>query len=232
MPRTDCQDRWFCPFRSYAREVAASFLDDVERVQLCDLMVSLGPEAATVLQPWTTRDLAAHLFLRENDALAGPGLVVPGPWAHLAERHRQDAASRDYLDLIAAIRAGPRGLFRLGWFRRVPNLNELFVHHEDVRRANGGGRRDFELTMNEALWSNVRFGAWYLTRRLRGVGLELHNELTGQTVNARRGMTTVRINGEPGELLLYLFGRPAIAEVAFAGPTSAIELLRGTKIGL
>ena len=212
--------------------MAANFLDDAERAQLCDLLESLGPEAATVLHPWTTRDLAAHLFLRENDALAGPGLVVPGPWARFAERHRQEAASRSYLDLVAAIRSGPRGLFRLGWFRRVPNLNELFVHHEDVRRANGGRRRDLEPTMNEALWSNVRSGAWYLTRRLRGASLEIRNALTGQTVRARRGTTTGRINGEPGELLLYLFGRQAVAEIEFDGPTSAIELVRTARIGL
>lgn len=195
-------------------------------------METLGPQAATVLRPWTTRDLAAHLFLRENDAIAGPGLVVPGPWARLAERHRQEALRRDYLELVSAIRAGPRGLFRLGWFRRVPNLNELFVHHEDVRRANGGSRRDLGLTMNEALWSNVTGAAWYLTRRFRGAGLELRNQLTGQTVKVHGGRASVRITGEPGELLLYLFGRQAVAEIDLEGPTSAVELLRGTKIGL
>jgi hypothetical protein len=86
--------------------------------------------------------------------------------------------------------------------------------------------------MNEALWSNVRSGAWYLTRRLRGASLEIRNALTGQTVRARRGTTTVRINGEPGELLLYLFGRQAVAEIEFDGPTSAIELVRTARIGL
>lgn len=212
--------------------MVAIFLDDVEREQLCDLLKTLGPDAATVLHPWTTRDLAAHLFLRENDPLAGPGLVVPGPWARFAERHRQEAAKRDYFDLVATIRSGPRGLFRLGWLRRVPNLNELFVHHEDVRRANGGRRRDLEPTMNEALWSNVRGGAWYLTRRLRGAGLDIRNALTGQTVRARRGATTVRITGEPGELLLYLFGRQAVAEVEFDGATAAIGLLKTARIGL
>jgi hypothetical protein len=68
------------------------YFDGAERAQLCDLLEALGPDAATVLAPWTTRDLAGHLFLREHDALAGPGLVVPGAWARLAERHRQEAA--------------------------------------------------------------------------------------------------------------------------------------------
>lgn len=27
------------------------------------------------------------------------------------------------------------GFFRIGWVRTLANLNEFFVHHEDVRRA-------------------------------------------------------------------------------------------------
>jgi hypothetical protein len=45
---------------------------------LCDLLELLGPDADTLLAPWCTRDLAAHLYLRERDPLAGPGLVLPG----------------------------------------------------------------------------------------------------------------------------------------------------------
>src|SRR3954465_3026428 len=111
--------------------------DALERAQLCDLLEELGPDAPTLLAPWTTRDLAAHLVLREHDALAAPGLVVPGPWARLAERHRVALRERDFGELVAMFRAGPTPYFRIGWVRRGPNLNECFVHHEDVRRANG-----------------------------------------------------------------------------------------------
>jgi hypothetical protein len=48
----------------------------------------------------------------------------------------------------------------------------------------------------------------------------------------RRGNTTVRISGEPGELLLYLFGRRAVAEVDIDGPPSAVALLTAAKMGL
>jgi uncharacterized protein (TIGR03085 family) len=209
-----------------------ALFDADERTRLCDLLEALGPDAPTVLEPWTTRDLAAHLFLRENDPLAGPGLVLPGAWARLAERRRLVAAGRDYLQVVAAVRAGPRGVFRLGWLRRVPNLNELFVHHEDVRRANGGRRRDLEPAMDDALWSNVTGGASYLARRLRGPGLELRNASTGQTMTARRGDPVVRVTGEPGEVLLYLFGRREIAEVEVDGPRAALGLLDNVKIGL
>ena len=61
--------------------------DALERQQLCELFVELGPDAPTLLEPWTTRDLAAHLVLREHDYLAAPGLVLPGPMASI----RRDA---------------------------------------------------------------------------------------------------------------------------------------------
>jgi uncharacterized protein (TIGR03085 family) len=208
------------------------FFDGAERAQLCDLLEDLGPDADTVLAPWTTRDLAAHLFLREHDPLAGPGLVLPGWWARFAERRRQEAAQRNFSDLVDTIRCGPHGVFRLGWLRRVPNLNELFVHHEDVRRANGGRRRDLDPSMNEALWANVRGGAWFLARRLRGAGLEIRNALTDQTLRAHRGGPTVCLTGEPGELLLYLFGRRSVAQVEFDGSAPAVDTVKATKIGM
>jgi hypothetical protein len=60
--------------------MAGPLFDAVERAQLSDLLGELGPEAPTLLAPWMTRDVAAHLVLRERDYLAGPGLVLPGAW--------------------------------------------------------------------------------------------------------------------------------------------------------
>jgi hypothetical protein len=79
----------------------AEFLDDVERTRLCDLLDELGPEAPTLLEPWTARDIAAHLVLRERDSLAGPGLVLPGTWGRLAERRRRALALTDFTRLTA-----------------------------------------------------------------------------------------------------------------------------------
>ena len=207
--------------------------DAVERAQLSDLFDKLGPEAPTLLAPWTTRDLAAHLVLRERDYLAGPGLVLPGAWGHFAELRRRALASRDFAGLVAAIRSGPPpGFFRIGWVRRFPNLNEFFVHHEDVRRANGYGPRTNERAMDEALWRNVSLAPWFLARRLRGAGLELQWAGTAQTVRARRGEPTARIAGSPGELLLYLFGRQGAAHVEVSGPEAAVTAVRRTRFGM
>ena len=140
---------------------------------------------------------------------------------------------RDFSWLVATIRSGPPpGFFRIGWVRRVPNLNELFIHHEDVRRANGHGPRTNEQAMDEALWGNVSQAPWFLARRLRGAGLELQWEGTTRTVRARRGEPTARIAGSPGELLLYLFGRQDVAHVEVGGPAAAVEAVRHARFGM
>src|SRR5581483_579615 len=168
--------------------------DAVERARICDLFDELGPEAPTLLAPWTTRDMAAHLVLRERDYLAGPGLVLPGAWARLAEQRRRALALKDFTSLIATIRSGPPpGFFRMGWVRRLASLNEFFVHHEDVRRANDRGPRTNERAMDEALWRNVSRVPWFLARRLSGAGLELQWAGTAKTVRARRGVSAARI---------------------------------------
>jgi uncharacterized protein (TIGR03085 family) len=207
--------------------------DDVERAQLSDLLDELGPEAPTLLEPWTTRDLAAHLVLREHDHLAGPGLVLPGAWGRFAERRRRALALSDFAGLVTTFRSGPPpGFFRIGWVRRLPSLNEFFVHHEDVRRANGRAPRTNEQAMNEALWRNVTRAPWFLARRLRGAGLELQWAGTAKTVRARRGEPAARIAGPPGELLLYLFGRRSAAHVEVSGPPPAVEAVRQARFGM
>jgi uncharacterized protein (TIGR03085 family) len=213
--------------------MASPFFDAAERAQLSDLLDELGPGAPTLLVPWTTRDLAAHLVLRERDHLAGPGLVLPGAWGRLAERRRRALALRDFSWLVATFRSGPPpGFFRIGWVRRLPGLNEFFVHHEDVRRVNGRGPRTNEPAMDEVVWRNVSRGRWFLARRLRGVGLELQWAGTTQIVRARRGKPTARIAGPPGELLLYLFGRQGAAHVEVSGHTAAVEAMRHARFGM
>jgi len=145
---------------------------------------------------------------RARDLLAAPGLVLPGAWRRFAERRSGVISRRDFVQVVSQLRSGPPpGVFQLSWLRRFPNLNEFFVHHEDVRRANGRGPRTLDPAMDEALWANVVGGAWFLTRRLRGAGLEVQWAGTPRIVRARRGEPTARIVAPPGELLIHLFGR-------------------------
>jgi uncharacterized protein (TIGR03085 family) len=171
--------------------------------------------------------------LREHDSLAAPGLVVPGGWARFAEQRRRALACREFSWLVATFRSGPpRGFFRIGWVRSFPTLNEFFVHHEDVRRANSYGPRTNSPAKDAALWRNVSRAPWFLARRLRSAGLELEWAGTNQVVRARHGRSTVRIVGLPGELLLYLFGRQSAAHVEISGPAAAVEAVRRARFGM
>jgi uncharacterized protein (TIGR03085 family) len=209
-------------------------LDAQERVELCDSFEQLGASVPTLLGGWTAHDLAAHLVQREHDLLGGPCLVLPGPFARFAERRRARLAGRhEFAGLVARIRSGPPvGFFRIGWVRDMANLNECFVHHEDVRRANGLGVRSLTPAMDAGLWRNVRRGGRFLSRRLRGCGLEVEWAGSGERVAVRPGTPAAVLSGPPGELLLYLFGRQAAAHVEVGGPAEAVAAVGRTHFGM
>ena len=208
--------------------------DAQERQALCDAFDELGPSAPTLLEGWNTHDLAAHIVLRERDLIAGPCIALPGPFRRFAERRRLTLAGRrDFRWLVDRIRSGPPpGFFRIGWVRSFPNLNEFFVHHEDVRRANGLDVRTLPPELNTALWRNVSRGGRYLARRLVDVGLEIEWAGTGERLTARAGEPTARLCGLPGELLLYVFGRQPVAHVEVSGPPEAVAAVRRTHFGM
>ncbi|MBO0863902.1 MAG: TIGR03085 family protein [Mycobacterium sp.] len=209
-------------------------LDGKERLELCDLLDELGPSAPTLIEAWTAHDLAAHLVLRERDLVAGPCLVLPGPFQRFAERRQaRSAQNNDFSWLVARIRSGPPiGFFRIGWVRALANLNEFFVHHEDVRRANGQGPRRLTPAMDAALWRNVRRGSRYLGRRLHACGLDIRWAETDQRVTVRSGEPMARLSGPPGELLLYLFGRQRAAQAELSGPPEAVAAVCRTHFGM
>jgi uncharacterized protein (TIGR03085 family) len=208
--------------------------DAQERLELCVLFDELGPSAPTLLEGWTAHDLAAHLVLRECDLIAAPCLVLPGPFQRFAEGRRVTLANRhDFAWLVARIRSGPPpGFFRIGWVRSFPSLNEFFVHHEDVRRANRQAPRSLSHELNAALWRNVRPAGRYLSRRLRDAGLEIEWAGTGELHTVRHGTPTARLRGAPGELLLYVFGRQAAARVEVSGPADAVAAVHRTRFGM
>jgi uncharacterized protein (TIGR03085 family) len=198
------------------------------------LFDELGPSVPTLLEEWTAHDLAAHIVLRERDVIAGPCVVLPGPFRRFAERRRARLAERrEFSWLVERIRSGPPpGFFRIGWVRSFPNLNEFFVHHEDVRRANGMRPRVLAPEMDAALWRNVRRGSRYLGRRLRGAGLEVEWAGTSERLTVRPGEPTARLSGRPGELLLYVFGRQRAARVEVTGTAEAVAAVHRTQFGM
>lgn len=197
-----------------------------ERAALCDLFEELGPGAPTVLEGWGTTELAAHLWVRERRPDAGPGLTGSGPFAGHTERLQRNAAQRPYAELVDDLRGGPPKLWPARWFP-AGDLHEWFVHHEDVRRANGLEPRADD-RLDDAIWKILKLWGRLLTRRAE-VGIELvaHD---GRRRTAKAGDPGVTVTGRPGELLLTLFGRDT--DVVVDGSPDAVAAWERSDLGL
>src|SRR5262245_545971 len=77
-----------------------------ERFALCDTFVAVGPDAPTLAGDWTTRDLAAHLVVRERRPDAGLGIVIP-PLADYGDKVRHNVAETPWPELVNMVRSGP-----------------------------------------------------------------------------------------------------------------------------
>jgi uncharacterized protein (TIGR03085 family) len=203
-----------------------------ERAAVCDLFDKLGPDEPTLCAGWLTRDLAAHLVVRERRPDAAAGILL-APLAGYTKRVQDGYAARPWAELVDLVRTGPPAYSptRIPTIDRLVNSVELYVHHEDVRRAQPNWRpRDPDPERDAVLWAGLS-RAGRLTLRRSPVGLVLHNRADGREVVVKRGPNTVIITGEPGELLLFAFGRDAV-HVDFDGEQSSIAVVRGLKRSL
>ncbi|RKN04321.1 TIGR03085 family metal-binding protein [Streptomyces radicis] len=203
-----------------------------ERLLLADLLESAGPEAATLCEGWTARDLAAHVVVRERRPDAAAGIVIK-PLAARGERTRSEFASRPYDELVQLIRLGPPRVspFSLKQIDEAANTVEFFVHGEDVRRARPEWEpRDLDPVFSDALWKRLESGARIMGRR-SPVGLVLRRP-NGQTAVAHKGTPVVTVTGDPGELLLFAMGRQEAAKVSIEGDEDAVLSLRKAKLGM
>lgn len=197
-----------------------------ERAALCDLFTELGPDEPTLCEGWRTRDLAAHLVVRERRPDAAGGILL-APLAGYTKRVQDGYARKPWAELVELVRTGPPALWptRIPFVDRLVNSVEMLVHHEDVRRAQPNWKpRDPDRARDGAAWAGVS-RAGRLTLRRSPVGLVLHRP-DGQETVVKRGPNTVIISGEPVELLLFAFGRDAV-HVEFEGEQSAVARVKG-----
>ncbi|MFC4030387.1 TIGR03085 family metal-binding protein [Streptomyces polygonati] len=203
-----------------------------ERLILADLLEGSGPEAPTLCEGWKTRDLAAHVVVRERRSDAAAGAVIPQLAARL-DRVRGEFAAKPYEELIQLIRSGPPRLspFSVKQLDEMANTVEFYVHAEDVRRAAPDWTpRAIDKVFGETLWKRLERAARLMTRR-SPVGLVLRRA-DGQTVVAHKGSPVVTVTGEPAELLLFAHGRQAAAKVELEGDGDAVAKAYGAKLGI
>ncbi|MEU8818217.1 TIGR03085 family metal-binding protein [Actinoplanes sp. NPDC048796] len=197
-----------------------------ERQLLADLLLSLGPDQPTLCEGWTTRDLAAHLVVRDRRPDASAGILLPPLHGH-GERVRLAKASQPYQNVISELRTPP-------WWSpvsnplldEVTNVVEFFVHHEDARRAQPSWDvRPLDQGEEAALWKAVRMTGRLALRRAR-IAASVRSEGFGSfTV----GDSSAVLSGPPGEIALFLTGRKDAAQVSLSGDA---DRLRNASLGL
>lgn len=203
-----------------------------ERAQLCDLLLDVGPDAPTLCGDWTTRDLAAHLVIRERRPDAGPGIVSSFLQGY-SERVRTDEAERPYPEIVERFRSGPPRLspLRFDPVDTMVNTIEFFVHHEDVRRAQQPWSvRTLDPALDDRLAKLVSGAMGRVLVRSSPVGLVIEPPGHAGT-RLKTGDPTVAVGGPIGEIVLFLYGRQSVAEVEFDGDTDAIARLRQASFG-
>jgi len=179
-----------------------------ERAGLSALLAEVGPEAPTLCGGWHTRDLLAHLILRESRLDAAPGILVPALSGY-TDRVQADVAARAWPELLEQFRSGPPLLSPYRLLDAQVNAMEFFVHHEDVRRVRDGWEpRQLSSGAEDGLWRRLRLIS-RVGYRSSPVGVVLQRE-DGASMTAKRGAHRVTLVGAPGELVLHAFGRDAV----------------------
>jgi uncharacterized protein (TIGR03085 family) len=200
-----------------------------ERAALCDTLDKYGADAPTLCEGWLTLDLAAHLVAREARSDAALGLVVP-PLAKHLQNVMDKYKTKGYDALVAMLRTGPPWMHRNGPLATA-NVNENFVHHEDVRRASGETPRVIDDEMDAILWRMLGFGARMSKKAVAGAALTLRTPDGRERVVSTHG-GAVTMTGAPGELTLYMSGRKEAADVAVDGDPVGVAIVHAARFGV
>lgn len=200
-----------------------------ERAALVETMRGVGPDAPTLCEGWKTRDLAAHLVIREYRLDAVAGIVIPFLASHTEKVQNEVAEQNDWDELVGKLAAGPPVYSPLKLLDPVANVAEMFIHHEDVRRAQLGWQpRSLEPDLGKMLRRTLPLMARLTLAKVPGrVALRTPE---GKTVLTAGQGPAVTVTGAPEELLLFAVGRQA--QVEFDGDAAAVQAVRDAPKGL
>ncbi len=192
-------------------------------------MRDVGPDAPTLCEGWETRDLAAHLVIREYRPDAAPGILIPYFASHTEKVQNEVAERTDWDGLLDKVASGPPVYSPFKLLDPVANVAEMFIHHEDVRRAQPGWK---PRALDPALSARLRrtlplMGRLTLAKVPGRVALRTPEGETVLTVG--RG-PAVTVTGQPAELLLFAVGREARVEID--GDAAAVQAVRDAPKGL
>ncbi|BBZ42373.1 TIGR03085 family metal-binding protein [Mycobacterium conspicuum] len=199
-----------------------------ERAALVDTLRGVGPEAPTLCEGWKTRDLAAHLVIRESRLDTAPGILIPFFASHTA-KVQDEVAQTEWNELVDKIASGPPVYSPFKLLDPIVNVAEMFIHHEDIRRAQPGWQpRELEPRLANMLRRTLPLmGRMTLAKVPARLALRTPE---GKTVLTAGKGPAVTVTGAPEELLLFAVGREA--RVEFSGDAATVQAVRDAPKGL
>ncbi len=201
-----------------------------ERAALVATFRDVPPDAPTLCEGWDARDLAAHLVVRERRLDAAPGIMIPALADYTARVQEQVAASTDWDVLLERVAEGPPLYSPFKLLDPVANPAEMFIHHEDVRRAKPEWEpRPLDEQTTAALRRPVAMMA-RMTLRKAPAKVVLRT-LQGDTLATAGRGPEVLVTGDVGELLMFAAGRDQ-ARVSIDGSPDVVERMRKARGGL
>ena len=197
-----------------------------ERAALVETMRAVGPDAPTLCGDWTTRDLAAHLVIREGRVDASIGIVLQFLAGHTETLRRRTARS-EWTDLLDRVAAGPPWYSPFKPVDAVAGMGELFIHHEDVRRARIGWEpREVDDATVTALSRGLPVWArFHLGRAPARITLLEPGGRALATVGRGPALT---VTGAVPELLLFMSGRDQV-RLEFDGDGELADAVRAAR---
>jgi len=195
-------------------------------------MVEVGPEAATLCEGWTTKDLAAHLVVRDRRPDTLPGLMIPAFAGHTESVRVARRDHHHYDRLVALVRSGPPYPVRLAKLDAFANGIEYLVHHEDVRRAQPSWAPVDDAERDLQAWARLAPMA-KMVGKPSPVGLVLaspgHDPITARSADQDTPRGTV--SGPVTDVILWAYGRTGAVDVELSGDPEAIAALTELHLG-
>ena len=204
-----------------------------ERAALCDLFAELGPDQPTLCGDWTTRDLAAHLVVRERRPDAAIGIIVSKA-AGYTDKVQAGVAKTEWDRLVDTVRSGPPiwSPTKIAKIDELANTVEFFVHLEDVRRAQPTWEpRDLDDDLTAALYGVLAKMAKRLVRN-SPVGIVLEPDDDHEPIVAKQAEPSVTVRGPVGELVMFVYGRQAHSSVEVFGDDESVAAVNAASFGI